>query len=242
MINHKLFTLQKIYRWSGRCLPWLLVALGLSLLVGLVWGLGIAPADYKQGEAYRIIYVHVPAAWMSMFLYVLMAGSGLLALVWRIKLSEMLTVECAPVGASMTALALLTGMLWGKPMWGAYWVWDARLTSELVLLFLYIGVMAINTAIPDPRKSARAAAALAVIGVVNIPIIHYSVIWWNTLHQGPTVTRFDTPAAHLSMLLPLLWMTLVFKLSCLTAVLMRVRNAIILRSYQSQWLQSDALR
>ena len=242
MINHKLFSVQNIYRWSGLCLPWLLVLLGLSLLAGLVWGLYIAPADYRQGEAYRIIYVHVPAAWMSMLLYVVMAGSGLLALIWRIKLGEMLTVECAPVGASMTALALLTGMLWGKPMWGAYWVWDARLTSELVLLFLYIGVMALNAAIPDPRKSARAAAALAIIGVVNIPIIHYSVIWWNTLHQGPTVSRLDAPAAHISILLPLLWMTFVFKLACLTAVLMRVRNAIILRSYQSQWLRNNALR
>ena len=237
MLNHKLLDIRNIYRWAGNCLPWLLVLTLVGLLAGLVWGLYIAPADYKQGEAYRIIYMHVPAAWMSMFLYVLMAGSGLVALVWRIKLAEIMTVECAPVGASMTALALITGMLWGKPMWGAYWVWDARLTSELVLLFLYIGVMALNTAIPDPRKAARAAAVLALIGVINIPIIHYSVIWWHTLHQGPTVTRLDTPAAHLSMLLPLLWMTLVIQLICLTSVVARVRNAVMLRAYQAQWWQ-----
>ena len=217
MINHKLLALPKVYKWIGSCLPWLLALIGLSLLAGFIWGLYIAPSDYKQGEAYRIIYIHVPAAWMSMFLYVMMAGSGLVALIWRVKLAEMITVECAPVGAAMTVLALLTGMLWGKPMWGAYWVWDARLTSELILLFLYIGV-------------------------INIPIIHYSVIWWNTLHQGPTVTRFDAPAVHISMLLPLLWMTVVFKLACLTAVMARVRNTIILRSYQNPWLQNNALR
>ena len=172
-----------------------------------------------------------------MFLYVLMAACGLVALVWRIKLAEIISMECAPVGATMTALALLTGMLWGKPMWGAYWVWDARLTSELILLFLYGGVMAINTAIPDPRKAARAAAVLAIIGVINIPIIHYSVVWWNTLHQGPTVTRFDTPAAHISILLPLLLMAVVFKLACLTAIVARTRNTIMLRAGGTRWLQ-----
>ena len=237
MLNPDFLSSEKVYRWTERWLPWLLAVTALGLLVGLVWGLLIAPADYKQGEAYRIIYIHVPAAWMSMFLYMLMAACGLVALVWRIKLAEIISMECAPVGATMTALALLTGMLWGKPMWGAYWVWDARLTSELILLFLYGGVMAINTAIPDPRKAARAAAVLAIIGVINIPIIHYSVVWWNTLHQGPTVTRFDTPAAHISILLPLLLMAVVFKLACLTAIVARTRNTIMLRAGRTRWLQ-----
>ena len=173
-----------------------------------------------------------------MFLYTLMAGAGLIALIWRIKLAEIIAIECAPVGAGMTAVALITGMLWGKPMWGAYWVWDARLTSELILLFLYIGVMALSAAIPDPRKAARAAAVLAVIGVINIPIIHYSVIWWHTLHQGPTVTRLDAPAMHLSMLLPLLWMTAVTKLICLTAIVARARNTVMLRLHRSRRRQT----
>ena len=240
MLNHRLFAVENVYRWCGRWLPWLLALSILSLLLGLVWGLYIAPADYRQSEAYRIIYMHVPAAWASMFLYLVMAGSGMVALIWRIKLAEMISMECAPVGAAMTALALLTGMLWGKPMWGAYWVWDARLTSELILLFLYIGVMALNTAIPDPRKAARAAAVLAIIGIVNIPIIHYSVVWWNTLHQGPTVTRFGAPAAHVSILLPLLWMAAVFKLTCFVSIMARVRNTILLRYRQTQWLQKNA--
>ncbi len=232
----RLSSLELVHHWAGRLLPWVL-GTGFALLAcGLYWGLYAAPPDYQQGEAYRIIYVHVPAAWLSLFAYVVMAAAGAAALVWRVKLAEIVCVESAPVGASFTALALVTGMLWGKPTWGAYWVWDARLTSELILLFLYFGVIALHSAIPDPRKAARAAGLLAVIGVVNVPIIHYSVVWWNTLHQGPTVTRFSAPAAHLSMLLPLLFMAGVFTWLYFGALLARVRNAIIERSRDSRWL------
>ncbi len=231
-----LLSLHSFYHWTNRLLPALLILGVVLFAAGLYWGLLAAPPDYQQGEAYRIIYMHVPAAWMSLFIYVTMAVSGMVALVWRVKLAEIFCVESAPIGASFTALALLSGMLWGKPMWGTYWVWDARLTSELILLFLYLGVIALHSAIPDTRKAARAAAVLSVVGVVNIPIIHYSVTWWNTLHQGSTVTRFAAPAAHPSILLPLLFMAAVFMVLYLCMLLARSRNAIILRSGRSEWL------
>ena len=224
------------YQWANRLLPSLL-SLGFILFaVGLYWGLYLAPPDYQQGEAYRIIYIHVPAAWMSLFIYIAMASAAIVTLIWRIKLAEIICVESAPIGASFTVLTLFSGMLWGKPMWGAYWVWDARLTSELILLFLYFGAIALNSAIPDLRKAARAVSLLSIVGVVNIPIIHYSVIWWSTLHQGPTVTRFDAPAAHISILSPLLFMASVFMLLYLGMLLIRVRNAIIVRNDNSRWL------
>ena len=236
---NNLLSLHSFYRWANRLLPFLL-NLGIVLLAaGLYWGLRVAPPDYQQGEAYRIIYMHVPAAWMSLFIYMAMAASGVVALIWRVKLAEIFCVESAPIGASFTALALVSGMLWGKPMWGTYWVWDARLTSELILLFLYLGVIALYSAIPDARKAARAAAILSVVGMVNIPIIHYSVIWWSTLHQGPTVTRFDAPAAHPSILLPLLFMAVVFMVLYLGMLLARSRNAIILRDDRAGWLEES---
>ena len=210
----------------------------VGFIIGLYWALWLAPTDYKQGEAYRIIYIHVPAAWMSLFAYIIMAVTGFMALVWRVKLAEIIHTECAPIGAAFTVITLLTGMLWGKPMWGAYWVWDARLTSELILLFLYLGVIALGSAITNPRKSARATALLSLIGLINIPIIHYSVIWWNTLHQGPTVTRFDAPAAHLSILLPLLFMAWIMKIYFFTVLLARVRLVIAQRNSDKQWFQA----
>jgi len=166
----------------------------ILFVYGLYSGLILAPIDYEQGEAYRIIFVHVPAAWMSLFIYMVMAITGAIALIWRLKLAEIVMISCAPIGASFTFLALVTGSIWGKPMWNTWWVWDARLTSELLLLFLYFGVMALYNAIEDRRTAARAVAILALVGVVNIPVIHYSVEWWNTLHQGPTVTKFDKPS------------------------------------------------
>lgn len=235
LLENNLISLNFFYRWACRWLPGLLALTLILFAGGLYWGLYLAPPDYQQGDAYRIIYMHVPAAWMSLFVYMVMAVSGGIALIWRIKLAEIVCVESAPAGASFTALALVSGMLWGKPMWGAYWVWDARLTSELILLFLYFGVIALHSAIPDFRKAARAAAVLALVGAVNIPIIHYSVIWWSTLHQGPTVTRFDAPAAHSSILLPLLFMAGVFMLLYLCILLARSRNAIILRNRQGSW-------
>ena len=230
-----LISLAPSYRLANRLAPWLITATVVLFAIGLYWGLWVAPTDYKQGEAYRIIYIHVPAAWMSLLTYVVMTAAGVVALVWRVKLAEIIHTECAPLGAAFTAITLATGMLWGKPMWGAYWVWDARLTSELILLFLYLGVIGLGSVIADPRKSARATALLSVIGLVNIPVIHYSVIWWNTLHQGPTVTRFDAPAAHPSILWPLLFMALVMKLYFVAALCVRVRLAIARRCRDQQW-------
>ena len=232
----EIISLQGAYCRINQVLPAALTSGLVLLAVGLYWGLYAAPSDYQQGEAYRIIYMHVPAAWMSLFAYLVMAAAGLVGVVWRVKLAEIVCVESAPIGASFTALALATGMLWGKPMWGAYWVWDARLTSELILLFLYFGVIALHAAIADPRKAARAAGLLAMVGAVNIPIIHYSVVWWSTLHQGATVTRFDAPAAHSSMLLPLLFMAGVFMLLYVAVLLARIRNAIFRRDPGSRWL------
>jgi heme exporter protein C len=175
---------------------------------------------------------------MSMMIYMVMAIAGGIGLVWRIKLAEVIAASSAPIGASFTFLALLTGALWGKPMWGAWWVWDARLTSELILLFLYLGVIALHSAIEDKRIAARATAVLALVGVVNIPIIHYSVEWWNTLHQGATITKFDAPSIHISMLIPLLLMAVAFKLYYALTVLMRARCEVLERERNSSWVQA----
>ena len=205
---------------------------------GLYGGLFVAPTDYQQGESYRIIYIHVPSAWMSLFIYVSMAIAGAIALIWRIKLAEIVMISSAPVGAAFTFLALVTGSLWGKPMWGTWWVWDARLTSELVLLFLYFGVMALYGAIEDKRSASRAVAILALVGVVNIPIIHYSVEWWNTLHQGATVAKFDKPSMDISMLIPLLVMSFAFKFYYVIAMFQRARTELLMRERNSQWIET----
>ncbi len=205
--------------------------------MGLYSGLVLAPPDYQQGESYRIMFVHVPAAWMSLFIYMVMATAGAIGLIWRIKLADVIAASCAPIGASFTFLALATGSLWGKPMWGTWWVWDARLTSELILLFLYLGVISLRSAIDDRRTAARAVAVLTLVGVVNIPIIHYSVEWWNTLHQGPTVTKFDAPSIHPAMLWPLLEMALAFKLYFVTVVLLNARNEVLDRERNMSWAQ-----
>lgn len=237
---HKYGSPNYFYQWSAGWQRWLTVITVILMSVGLYWGLVIAPPDYQQGDSYRIIFIHVPSAWLSMFTYMVMAGSGAVALIWRIKVAEVVVGQCAIIGASFTVLALITGMLWGKPMWGAYWVWDARLTSELVLLFLYIGVLALHSAFEDPRAGARAASILALVGIVNIPIIHYSVEWWNTLHQGPTVTKFDSPSAHPSMLIPLLVMALAFKAYFFALLFARTRSGVLLREKNSSWVKELA--
>jgi heme exporter protein C len=196
-----------------------------------------APPDYQQGDSYRIMFVHVPAAWMSLFIYVVMAVCGAIIIIWRMKLAEVVLISSAPIGASFTFLALVTGSLWGKPMWGTYWVWDARLTSELILLFLYLGIIGLHNAIDDKRTASRAVAILALVGVVNIPIIHYSVEWWNSLHQGPTVTKFDKPSIHWSMLLPLLLMALAFQVYYLLALFHRCRAELLRRERNSKWVE-----
>jgi len=219
-------------------MPWLWGIFSLLLLSGLYSGLFLAPPDYQQGESYRIIFIHVPSAWMSLFIYSVMAMAGAIALVWRIKLAEVVAISSAPVGAGFTFIALVTGSLWGKPMWGTWWVWDARLTSELILLFLYLGVIGLYNAIDDKRSASRAVAILALVGVVNIPIIHYSVEWWSTLHQGPTVTKLDKPSIHVSMLIPLLIMAVAFKFYYLIAMLQRAKTEVLVREQNAQWVKS----
>ena len=238
---HKQASPPYFYAFSGRMMPWLTVIFLLLVGIGLYGGLYLAPADYQQGDSFRIIYIHVPSAWMSLFIYVFMAIAGAIGLVWHIKLAEIVAVCSAPVGASFTFLTLVTGSLWGKPMWGTWWVWDARLTSELILLFLYLGVIGLYGAIDDKRVASRAVAILALVGVVNIPIIHYSVEWWNTLHQGPTVTKFDKPSIHISMLWPLLVMAVAFKFYYLIAMLQNVRTELVIREKNSQWVKKILL-
>ena len=224
------------YPFAGRLLPWLgWLAAGL-LLVGAGWGLAVAPADYQQGDSYRIMFIHVPAAWLSMLTYMVMAGGAFVFLVWRMKLADMLAKTCAPLGAAFTALTLVTGSLWGKPMWGTWWAWDARLTSELVLLFLYLGLIALRGAIDEPQRAGRATALLALVGVVNIPIIHFSVEWWNTLHQPASLTRMAGPAIHPAMLTPLLLMIAGFTVYFLAVLLQRLRCEILEREQQARWL------
>lgn len=205
--------------------------------VGIYWGLFIAPEDYLQGNSYRIIYMHVPAAWLSLQTYIFMAVTGFIALVWKVKIMEIASIQSAPIGALFTIIALVTGMIWGKPTWGTYWVWDARLTSELILLFLYIGVIALYASFKDKRQAVKITSLLAIIGLINIPIIHYSVEWWNTLHQGPTVTKFEKPSAHISMLMPLLYMFFVFNIYFLTVIVKRIRLGIYLREKNSKWME-----
>ncbi len=225
------------FEMSGKLIPWLAISALLFGVTGLYQGLFVAPPDYQQGESYRIIFVHVPAAWMSLFIYMVMAISAAIGLIWQIRLADMVAAASAPIGASFTFLALVTGSLWGKPMWGAYWVWDARLTSELILLFLYFGYMALQSAIEDQRTADKASGLLAIVGVVNIPIIHYSVEWWNTLHQGATVAKFDKPSMDVSMLIPLLLMAVAFKLFYFTIVLVRTRNEALYRDRNRRWVR-----
>ena len=206
-------------------------------IIGLYWGLFIAPPDYLQGNSYRIMFIHVPAAWLSLQVYMIMAVTAFIALVWRVKIMEIISIQCAPIGGLFTLIALVTGMIWGKPTWGTYWVWDARLTSELILLFLYIGIIILYSAFTDKRQAVKVTSILAIIGLINIPIIHYSVEWWNTLHQGPTVTKFEKPSAHISMLLPLLYMLFVFNMCFITILLKRIRLGIFQREKNTKWVE-----
>ncbi len=233
---HQLASPKTFYPLAGKLLPWLAAITVVLLGVALYLGLFVAPPDYQQGETVRIMFIHVPAAWMSMFVYVMMAGAGAVGLIWNVKLAEVFARSCAPIGASFTVLALATGSLWGKPMWGAWWVWDARITSELILLFLYVGVMALQASIEDAKRAARAAAILALVGVANIPIIHFSVEWWNTLHQPASVGRLGRPTIHLSMLIPLLLMAVSFTFYFFAVVLLRMRNEILERERHTRWV------
>ena len=206
--------------------------------LGLYYGLFDSPKDYQQGDAVRIMYVHVPSAWLASFLYLSLAVSCIFYLVWKHPLADLIANAIAPIGLIFSILTLITGSLWGKPMWGTWWVWDARLTSELILLFLYLGYMALVAAIDDRRSASRAGAVLAIVGVVNLPIIHFSVEWWNTLHQGPTVTKFDQPSIAISMLIPLLLMAGAFKFHYLYTMLARVRVEILDSERRTAWVNT----
>jgi heme exporter protein C len=214
----------------------LLIAV-VAIAYGVIDGLVFAPPDYQQGNAFRIIYVHAPAGWLSMFGYTLMAVAGAIGLIWRIKMAHAVSAAVAPIGASFTLLGLVTGSLWGRPMWGTYWAWDPRLTSELILLFLYFGVMSLRAAFEDPGRGDRAAALLAIVGVVNVPIIHFSVQWWNSLHQGATVMKFEKSSMPGSMLWPLLAMFFGFMLFFGAMLCMRLRGEVLNRERQSSWVR-----
>jgi len=229
MSMHSFANPTRFTRLAGRIQPWAGGLTVLLLAVGLYLALLVAPADYQQGDTVRIMFVHVPAAWMAMFCYTFLAVASAVALIWKHPLADLAAKASAPIGASFTFLALVTGSLWGKPMWGTWWVWDARLTSVLILLFLYLGYMALWQAIEDDRKAAKAAAVLALVGAVNVPIIKFSVDWWNTLHQPASVMRMDGPSIHPSMLWPLLIMGLAFKVYFVTLLLARIRMELNLR-------------
>ncbi len=214
---------------SDRLLPFCIAVTALLLVTGLYLSLFDSPADYQQGETVRIMYIHVPSAWLAMFGYMVMAGSSAVALIFRHPLADIAAKSAAPIGAAFTFLALVTGSLWGRPMWGTWWVWDARLTSMLILFFLYLGYMALWATIEEPVRAGRAAAVLALVGSINVPIIHYSVVWWNTLHQPASVFRIGGPAIATSMLMPLLVMALGFTLFFVTLLLLRMRTEILRR-------------
>lgn len=233
---HRFGSPPHLYGLAGRLVPWFAWPAAGLIALGLYGGLVLAPPDYQQGDGFRIIYVHAPSAWLSLMAYSTMAVAAALGMVWRMKVAHAVAASCAPIGAWFTVAALITGMLWGKPMWGTYWVWDPRLTAELVLLFLYLGYMGLRAAIEDPQRADRASAVLAIVGVVNVPIVHYSVEWWNSIHQAPSVMRFGKPSISWLMLTPLLIMFVGFTLLFAALVLVRVRGEILRRERQSRWV------
>jgi heme exporter protein C len=224
---HRFANPGRFIRFANALLPWCAGLTGVLIAAGLYLAFFVAPPDYQQGESVRIMYVHVPSAWMALFIYVSIAAASAVALIWRHPLADLAAKASAPIGAGFTFLALLTGSLWGKPMWGTWWVWDARLTSVLVLFFLYLGHMAIMNAFEDPVRGFRAAAVLALIGFINVPIIHFSVEWWSTLHQPSSVLRIGGPTIHPSMLWPLLAMALGFNFYYVTLLLLRVKSELL---------------
>ncbi|HEV7612929.1 MAG TPA: heme ABC transporter permease [Steroidobacteraceae bacterium] len=234
---YKLASPPYVYGVTAALTPWFLGLAVITIVYGLVAGLIFAPPDYQQGDAFRIIYVHAPSAWMSLFSYTSMAIAGAIALIWRIKMGHAVAAASAPIGASFTLLALFTGSLWGRPMWGTYWAWDPRLTSELILLFLYAGVMSLRSAFEDPARGDRAAALLGVVGLVNVPIIHYSVLWWNSLHQGATIAKIGKPSMPGSMLWPLLSMLLGFMFFYGAVLCMRLQGEVLNRERQAKWVR-----
>ena len=228
---------QGFYFLAGRLWPWFAVLSVVLMAVGLWISFFVAPTDAQQGQGYRIIFVHVPVSQMSMLIYLVMAAWAGLGLAFNTRLSAMMASALAPTGALFTFLSLVTGALWGKPMWGAWWVWDARLTSELILLFLYLGFLALQSSIDDPRRADKACAVLALVGAVNVPIIYYSVVWWNTLHQGASVSLTSAPSMAAPMLAGMLVMVLAFWMYAIAAALARVRSIILDRERHTEWVK-----
>lgn len=230
---------QMFYPLAGRLAPWFAAAAAALTLVGLYISFFVAPTDFQQGEVYRIIFIHVPAAWMSMFVYLVMAFWAAVGLVMNTRLSFMMAKALAPTGAMFCFVALWTGALWGKPTWGTYWVWDARLTSQLLLMFLYLGFMALTAAIEDPRRSDRAGAIIALVGAVNVPIIYFSVQWWNTLHQGASVSLTKAPSMASTMLAGMLSMAFAAWAYTIAVALWRVRALILERERHTDWVGAE---
>ena len=226
---------QTFFPIAGKLIPWFAVLALILGVIGLYVGFVLAPTDRQQGDAYRIIFLHVPAAWMSMLVYLVMAFWAAIGLAFNTRLSSMMASALAPTGAMFTFLALWTGALWGKPTWGAWWVWDARLTSELILLFLYVGFMALQAAIDEPRRADRAGAVLALVGVINVPVIYFSVQWWNTLHQGSSINFKSAPSMALTMLLGMLIMALAFWAYTIAMTLLRLRCIVLERERHTEW-------
>jgi len=234
---HKMVSPRYFYHIATTIIPWFILPAIVLMIFGAINGLFIAPPDYQQGDAYRIIYVHVPSAYISMLAYSLMAITSLIALIWRIKLAHAITVSAAPLGAWFTFLALITGSIWGKPMWGTWWEWgDPRLTSELLMLFLYLGYMALRSSIIDENKADQLSSILILVGAINIPIIHFSVEWWSSLHQTSTLLKIDGPAIATSMLVPLLSMIIGLSLYFGALLLIRTRAEVLLRNRRSKWV------
>ena len=225
------------YQLSGRWIAWLAAIALILLITGFTWGLVFAPPDYQQGDAFRIIYVHVPCAFLSMALYAWMGFLASLLLIWRIKMAGVLLSVCAQLGACMAFLALVTGSIWGKPMWGTWWVWDARLTSELILLFLYSAILATGHAYQNKEQGDKIIAILTLVGLVDLPVIHYSVYWWNTLHQGATLSVFSKSKIDPSMLYPLLLCLGGFAVYCLLVIVLKTRTELLLRERRQRWVQ-----
>ena len=223
------------YGLAGKLVPWFALSAAILFAIGLYIGFFVAPVDAVQGEAYRIIFIHVPASILSMFLYLVMAGYAALGLIFNTRLSSMMATALAPTGALFAFISLWTGALWGKPMWGAWWVWDARLTSELILLFLYFGFIALHASIDDPRRADRAAALLAIVGSVNVPIIYFSVKWWNTLHQGSTI-KFTGTSMHIAMQQSMFTLLLACWMYAIAMTLLRVRSIILERECNTLWV------
>jgi heme exporter protein C len=234
---HRMASPPHVYRIAGTLMPWFAWPAGVLIALALYGGLVLAPPDYQQGDGFRIIYVHAPSAWLSLMIYSTMATSAAIGLIWRMKVAHAVAASCAGVGAWFTVVSLVTGMLWGKPMWGTYWVWDPRLTAQLILLFLYLGYMGLRAGIEDTARADKASAVLAIVGIVNVPIIKFSVEWWNSIHQAPSVSKLARASMPTEMLVPLLTMMLGFTLYFVAVLLVRLRAEILRRERTARWVR-----